>query len=123
MLERLVPYGTVIKRVFTEKYVGKTTFGRQVGTYPLLIGIPYKIPMNEFTNIFITSHGFRSITGINVPFRINKASLHALEAIPGIGKKRAMSIARARPLKTYLELTRILDEPVILEDLKEHLEF
>ena len=38
MLERVAPLGTVLRRVYTEMNEGKTTFGRQIGTYPLLVG-------------------------------------------------------------------------------------
>ena len=40
MLIRMLPTGSVMKNVLTEKYIGKVTFGRQMGSYPLLVGIP-----------------------------------------------------------------------------------
>jgi radical SAM superfamily enzyme with C-terminal helix-hairpin-helix motif len=63
MLKRLVPQGTILKDVFTEVYDGKTTFGRQIGTYPLIIGIKKRIPLKKFVDIKVTAHMLRSITG------------------------------------------------------------
>ncbi|MDP2846284.1 MAG: radical SAM protein, partial [Candidatus Methanoperedens sp.] len=39
MLRRIVPAGTLLKDVRTEIF-DKITFGRQLGSYPLLVGIP-----------------------------------------------------------------------------------
>jgi radical SAM superfamily enzyme with C-terminal helix-hairpin-helix motif len=63
MLERLVPKGTILKKIFTEIYDGKTTFARQIGTYPLIVGIEKRIPLRQFVNIKVTGHMLRSITG------------------------------------------------------------
>ena len=62
MLERLVPEGTIITDVFTEIYDGKTTFARQIGTYPLTIGIKGRIPLKEKISVKVTKHMLRNIT-------------------------------------------------------------
>ena len=33
---------------------GKTTFARQIGTYPLIIGIKKRIPLKQFVDVKIT---------------------------------------------------------------------
>ncbi|MFC1769395.1 radical SAM protein [Nanoarchaeota archaeon] len=63
MLKKLVPEGTLLKNVRAEMYDGNTTFGRQIGTYPLIVGIKGRIPLNEFYNVKITKHMLRSVTG------------------------------------------------------------
>jgi radical SAM superfamily enzyme with C-terminal helix-hairpin-helix motif len=63
MLKKVVPLGTVLKNVRTEIYDGNHTFGRQLGTYPLIVGINKKVPLKEFYNIKVTGHMLRSITG------------------------------------------------------------
>jgi len=63
MLKRLVPQGTVLKDVYSEIYDGKTTFGRQIGTYPLIVGIKKRLPLKRFYDIKVTGHMLRSITG------------------------------------------------------------
>lgn len=64
MLKRIAPAGTVLKDVMAEIYEGKTTFGRQIGTYPLIIGIKDKrLPLKEFYDIEVTGHMLRSLTG------------------------------------------------------------
>ena len=63
MLKLIAPVGTILKDVRTEIYDGKTTFGRQVGTYPLIVGIKGRIPLHEFVTIKVKSHMLRSIVG------------------------------------------------------------
>jgi radical SAM superfamily enzyme with C-terminal helix-hairpin-helix motif len=63
MLKKLVPEGTILRDVRTEIYDGNTTFARQLGTYPLIIGIKRRIELNKFVNIKVKSHMLRSIVG------------------------------------------------------------
>ena len=63
MLERLVPKGCVLKDLYTEIYDGKTTFARQIGTYPLIVGIKQRLPLKKFVDAKITGHMLRSVTG------------------------------------------------------------
>ena len=121
MLQRMIPGGTVLKNVFTEKVVGNITFARQLGTYPILIGIPYKTRLNEFYDIVITDYGYRSLTGFTSPFNINSASMNALQALPKIGSKRAARLIKSRPYRTLKDIHKALDDPSILENIEEHL--
>ncbi len=123
MLKRLIPFGTLLKDIYTEKILGNITFGRQLGTYPILIGIPYNLALKQFYNIVITEYGYRSITGFVSPFNINTASSHALEALPGFGKKRAIRILKTRPFKNMNEFKKALDDPSIINQTKKHLIF
>jgi len=62
MLKLVVPKGTILKDVFMEIYDGKTTFGRQFGTYPLTIGVKGKrLELNKYYNVRVTGHMLRSI--------------------------------------------------------------
>jgi radical SAM superfamily enzyme with C-terminal helix-hairpin-helix motif len=63
MLKRLVPKGTVLKNVYTEMYDGKTTFCRQYGTYPLVIGIKERLPLKKKISVKVVDHMLRSIVG------------------------------------------------------------
>ena len=63
MLQRVVPVGTILKEVYTEIYDGKTTFCRQMGTYPLIIGVKGRIPLNKKIKVKIVSHMLRSLVG------------------------------------------------------------
>ena len=117
LLQELFPLGQVLKDVHWETHDGRTrlpvhlteehigehvhgraglTFGRQIGAYPILVGVPYHIPLESSSNIMITGHGARSITGVEIGLDINTASEKQLEAIPGIGKKAAWNIVSAR---------------------------
>ena len=63
MLQRLVPKGTILNDVWTEMYDGKTTFCRQMGTYPLVIGVKGRLPLKKKISVRVTDHMLRSITG------------------------------------------------------------
>lgn len=119
MLERVVPVGTVLKDVHLELARGRTTFGRQVGTYPILVGLAYESPAGRLVDVLITAHGQRSITGIEVPIKINEASMSRLAAMPGLGKKRAARIFTGRPYADLDEVEAALDDPSILDPYRE----
>lgn len=116
MLEKVVPKKTVMKGVYMELARGKTTFGRQIGSYPILIGMPYKAELDEFVDVIIVDHGQRSITGIEHPLDVNTASLGALASIPGIGSKRAARIFRARPIGSKDDFIGSLDDESVAEE-------
>ena len=117
LLQRMLPFNTLIKDVYFEKYEGKLTFGRQIGSYPLLIGIPGIFSLNKFYNVKIVGYGYRSLTAIPYPININDAPKETLEAIPGIGKKRVLRILAKRPIKKSEELYKILDDEKTIKNL------
>ncbi|MFZ3384232.1 MAG: radical SAM protein [Candidatus Methanoperedens sp.] len=98
MLRRVIPAGTILKDVRTEIF-DKITFGRQIGTYPLLVGIPMKLELVRSFDILVTDHGHRSITGIPVPIDINRLPIKLLNMLPGIDNKQVAQVMRGRPFK------------------------
>ncbi|MCK5547580.1 MAG: helix-hairpin-helix domain-containing protein, partial [Thermoplasmata archaeon] len=121
MLEEVVPNGTVLKEVYLEMHEGKTTFGRQIGSYPLLVGLPYKTDVNRFVDVVITSHGYRSVTGFEFPMNVNSASLDAISSLPSIGKKRALRIMTSRPFSSPEEFVKVLDDPDLAKSTLKYL--
>lgn len=121
MLEKLVPDRTVLRAVYSEVREGGRTFGRQVGAYPLLASIPYPVELGRRFDVAVTRRGFRSVEGVVYPTDANSASLSMLQAIPGIGKKRAAAIVRARPFAREDDLWKLFDEPKALESAQFHL--
>ncbi|MBW3014415.1 radical SAM protein, partial [Candidatus Woesearchaeota archaeon] len=63
MLKKVVPEGTVLKKLRMEVHDGNTTFGRQTGTYPLIVGVKKKVDLNKVVDVKIKSHMLRSIVG------------------------------------------------------------
>ena len=63
MLQRIAPKGVIIKDVRAEVYDGKTTFGRQLGTYPLILGMKDRLELGKFYDVEVTGHMLRSIIG------------------------------------------------------------
>ena len=118
MLKRMVPVGTILKDVYMEIHDGNVTFGRQSGSYPLLVGVPYQVELDKSYDILVTDWGFRSITGITYPFDINTMPMSALSALPGIGKKRAATLALKRPFSGFEDLSRAIDDQNVIDGLE-----
>ncbi|HKZ99078.1 MAG TPA: helix-hairpin-helix domain-containing protein, partial [Thermoplasmata archaeon] len=121
MLRRVVPEGTVLRGVYLEMRDGHVTYGRQIGTYPILVGLPYDASLGRFVDVKVTGHGQRSITGIEYPLDVNRASLRAISALPGIGAKRAARIVRARPFASMSAVAASLDDPGVAEGIVPYL--
>ena len=121
LLQRLIPQGVVMTRVYTEKHDGKLTLGRQMGSYPILVGIPGIYPLGTFFDVKIVDHGYRSITGVPYPLDFNTSPSETLEALPGIGKKRALRLLRHRPYENPEEILAVVDDPKIGRKLFQYL--
>ncbi|MFW6024765.1 MAG: radical SAM protein [Candidatus Woesearchaeota archaeon] len=63
MLKKIIPKGTVLKNVFFEVYDGKKSFGRQYGTYPIIVGIDKRVELNKAYEVKVTDHMLRSVKG------------------------------------------------------------
>ncbi len=63
MLQKILPKGTIVKDVWTEMYDGNTTFCRQMGTYPLVIGIKGRLPLKQKISVRVKDYMLRSIVG------------------------------------------------------------
>jgi len=66
MLRKLFPLGTVLKNLCSEVHNGTTTFMRQIGSYPILVAVHERLPLDEFFNVRITGYMRRSLTGERV---------------------------------------------------------
>ena len=66
MLQRVFPVGTVLRDVRVE-VSGDLSFGRQMGSYPILVGIPLRLPDRTITDAVVVDWGMRSITALPVP--------------------------------------------------------
>jgi len=97
MLQRVAPPGTVLGDVHLEYHQDGKTFGRQLGTYPLLVAVPGERPLGGVIDVAITDHGYRSLTGVPYPLDVNSASMDELSAIPGVGESGAGDIVVDRP--------------------------
>ena len=96
MIERVFPPGTVLRRVIVEE-TGPVSYGRQMGSYPVLVGIPLPLPVRDVIDTIVMDWGMRSITALPCPVEVNRLPAQALTWIPGIGKKKAKAIAARRP--------------------------
>lgn len=122
ILQQVAPAGTVLRDVYLEAHEPGLTYGRQIATYALLVGIPYETPIDRFVDVLVTDHGYRSLTGVPVPFHVPTASMKMLECLPGIGKKRAVTL-KAKAPKTFEQFAALVGDPKVSEPLRAHLSF
>ena len=99
MLQRVFPIGTVLQDVRIE-VTGGLSFGRQMGSYPILVGLPLHLQRNTITDAVVVDWGMRSITALPVPVEINTLPASAIKWLPGIGKKKVAALLGRRPFKT-----------------------
>ncbi len=117
ILKEILPIGEILKDVWWESHDGRIrlpkhlsqqsrdiaihgksgiTFGRQIGAYPILVGMNYLAPLESYSDIMITGHGARSITGVETNLELNSITEKQLSAIPGIGAKGAWNLVSTR---------------------------
>ena len=96
MLQRVFPAGTVLRDVIIEES-GDLSFGRQMGSYPILAGIPLRLPVRSVTDAVVVDWGMRSVTALPVPVRVNELPATALRWLPGVGKKKVAAMIAKRP--------------------------
>ncbi|BBL67346.1 radical SAM protein [Methanoculleus chikugoensis] len=109
MLRRVFPVGTVLPEVVVE-VPGKPSFGRQMGSYPILVGIPLELPARTVLDAVVVDWGMRSVTALPCPVEVNTLPVAALRWIPGVGKKRAATIAARRPFSGLDEFREVAGE-------------
>ncbi len=115
LMRKLVPVGTVVRDVYTEKHIGNYTYARPVGSYPLTIKIPDKIELGKFMSFTIVGHDHRSVYGVPYPLNINKASQKLISMLPSVSKKEVLSILKNRPFKKISEIGKIVSNKEVLK--------
>jgi len=106
MLKRVFPLGTVLHQVIVE-VEGDLSFGRQMGSYPILAGLPLRIAPRTVIDAVVVDWGMRSVTALPVPIRINELPASALKWLPGIGKKKVAAVIAKRPFTTLQEFRAV----------------
>jgi radical SAM superfamily enzyme with C-terminal helix-hairpin-helix motif len=96
MIARVFPLGTILRQVIVEQ-TGPLSYGRQMGSYPVLTGIPIPLAERTVLDAVVVDWGMRSLTALPYPVEVNLLPLQALAWLPGIGKKRAGALVAARP--------------------------
>lgn len=117
LLREMLPVGTLLKDVHWEAHDDRTrlpahdvperrdgslhgsagvSFGRQLGAYPILVGASYLTTLESMSDIIVTGHGARSISGVEVGLSADTVSASILESIPGIGAKAAWALVSTR---------------------------
>ncbi|MDD1719880.1 MAG: radical SAM protein [Methanoregulaceae archaeon] len=112
MLRRIFPTGTRLLRVIIEE-TGALSFGRQMGSYPILVGVPLRLDPGTVLDVVVVDHGMRSLTALPVPIRINHLPQSVLKWIPGISRNEMVRLLAKRPFSSLEELrSRVGETPL-----------
>jgi len=106
MLRRVFPVGTVLRDIRVE-ISGDISFGRQPGSYPILVGIPVNLPIRMILDVVVVDWGMRSVTALPLPLNVNTLPASALRWMPGVGKKRVAAVMAKRPFASVDAFTKI----------------
>jgi radical SAM superfamily enzyme with C-terminal helix-hairpin-helix motif len=71
-----------------------------MGSYPILVGIPVRLPVRSIIDAVVVDWGMRSVTALPVPIEINTLPATAIKWLPGIGKKKVAAVMAKRPFRT-----------------------
>ncbi|MGA2912691.1 MAG: radical SAM protein [Methanoregula sp.] len=112
MLRRVFPIGTVLRDIRIE-VSGALSFGRQMGSYPILVGIPVRLAERRMIDAVVVDWGMRSVTALPVPVEINTLPAAAIKWLPGVGKKKVAAVIAKRPFKTYEAYRNIAGSSVL----------
>ena len=134
LLEEMFPVGTILKDIWWESHEDRIrrpnqvtdgafrdplihgssgiSFGRQIGAYSILVGVRYRIPLESRSDVMVTGHGSRSLSGVELGLDVNHVTQQQLEAIPGIGKNSAWKIVstRARLKREYYTFEQVFED-------------
>ena len=123
-MKRLLPVGTILKNVYLEvTEQNRFTHGRQIGTYPLLLSIPFTTNINVFKDVMVVDYGFRSLSVLPIPLKINQYSKKTLYYLPNFGKKRSEKIYQNKPYSDLSDFKENLDEQSIIDLYEKYLSF
>jgi len=114
LLKEMFPAGHILRRAYAEIQLHGGTYLRQPGSYPPVLYVPYRLPTGRFFSCAVVDHSPRSLTVVEYPFPLKKATMKMLTAIPGVGKKRAGRILKERP-GGLEELERAVEDPSLAE--------
>jgi radical SAM superfamily enzyme with C-terminal helix-hairpin-helix motif len=112
MLRLVFPQGTILSEVIIEQ-PGQISFGRQMGSYPILVGVPMMVEAGSVIDVIVVDWGSRSLTGLPVPFRINSLPPQVIKWIPGLEKSTKAKLLAKRPFKNIDEVRAVTGPTVI----------
>ncbi|MBE7411742.1 MAG: radical SAM protein [Leptospiraceae bacterium] len=114
MLKKTFPLGSVLRNVILEKKSEGYFLGRQLGSYPITIKIPFfKQSYELFTDridVIVTGFSERSINALPYPIPINQFTDLAFREIPGLGKSLATKALLNSPYKNSEDLKNKIPE-------------
>ncbi len=106
MLQKVFPKGVILENLYSEKQKGSLNYCRQLATYPILTAVIGRDD-SFFDKVKVIDHGYRSITALKWPQKFNQLNQKELEALPGIGSRRAAKIILEQP-QNKAELEKLL---------------
>lgn len=120
MLRKIYPLLTVLDDMRVEETRFDVSYLRQLASYAIAVKVYAKYPLKSLMRVAVTGYAERSLSGIPVPFAINRVPAKLVESLPGVGKRAASDIVLARPFGASKELEKIVP---LQDDLRELIDF
>lgn len=64
MLSRIVPIGSIMRYLYTEKHIGEFTIARQPASYPITVKIPGKLSLRRIVDVRVKRAASKSVVGV-----------------------------------------------------------
>jgi radical SAM superfamily enzyme with C-terminal helix-hairpin-helix motif len=110
MIKKVFPPGTIIPDIIVEMERGDWSIARPIGTYPIAVNIPEKLPTLKKISVFVVGYRERSLIGLPYPFHLKDATHQELRQIPGLSKKAGELMAKKKILKADLNSSPIFNK-------------
>lgn len=110
MMAKIFSTGLILQDLIIEAHRGDWSIARGLGSYPIAVNIPGKIPILSKISAFIINNRERSLVGLNYPFILKNASYLELKQIPGLGKKAGELLSSGNINKNMLSISPIFDK-------------
>jgi radical SAM superfamily enzyme with C-terminal helix-hairpin-helix motif len=108
MLKLIYPAGTILRKNLMLDYRDGYSRGKQIASYSITVKVAGETG-RLFSDVIITGHRERSLSGLALPFNPNTVPSGSFETIPGIGRGRGSRIVLARPFSTAGEFADQLE--------------
>ncbi len=109
-LRRILPKGTILRRLYTELHDKDGTYCRQVGSYPLIVYVPERLELEKWIDIIVVDYLPRSVIGVKYPININTISIKLLRMLPGMNDYMISKVVKSRPFRNIEEVRNVLGE-------------
>ncbi len=115
MLQKVYPKGTILKNLLVWEIKDNYSYAKALGSYPIIVKIPKKLPLYSSIDIFVASYKERSLIGVPYPLNINKEDFRVLKF--AFGENLAKKIILNRPFKSKEDVFKVINKKLFKDHI------